>query len=55
MPEEFEIAVLPGDGIGAEVMTPTLELLELLGRETGGYQLRFEILPAGAAHYQERR
>ena len=53
MPKEFEIAVFPGDGIGAEVVMPTLELLDSLGRETGSYQLRFETMPAGAAHYQK--
>lgn len=53
MPQEFEIAVFPGDGIGSEVVVPTMDLLDLLGREIGGYRLHFETVPAGAAHYQK--
>ncbi len=48
----FHIAVLPGDGIGPEIMPPCIELLERLTRHIGGVSLRFEILEAGAAHYQ---
>ena len=28
----YEVAVLPGDGIGKEVMPPALEVLEAVGR-----------------------
>ena len=48
----FHIAVLPGDGIGPEIMPPCIELLERLTRHIGGVSLRFEILEAGATHYQ---
>jgi 3-isopropylmalate dehydrogenase len=47
----FDIAVLPGDGIGREIMAPCVELLERLARRIGGVSLRFETLDAGAAHY----
>ena len=53
MTTEFEIAVFPGDGIGPEVMAACLAVLEALERKIGGYRLRTEVLPGGAAHYQE--
>ena len=43
----FDIAVFKGDGIGPEVMAPTVELLEIVAGES----LRFTEHPAGAAHY----
>ena len=49
---EFHVAVMPGDGIGAEIMPPCVELLERLARDLGGFSFRFETLEAGAAHYQ---
>ncbi len=49
---ELRIAVLPGDGIGPEVMAPCLELLETLARRAGGFTLAFETLKAGAALYR---
>ncbi|EAR51321.1 3-isopropylmalate dehydrogenase [Oceanicola granulosus HTCC2516] len=49
----FEIAVFEGDGIGPEVMRPTVELLTALARGHGRYALNFETLPAGAGHYRE--
>lgn len=51
--KEIEIAVFEGDGIGPEIMAPTLELLARLSDNAGEYALRFVTLPAGAAHYAE--
>jgi 3-isopropylmalate dehydrogenase len=48
---EFHIAVLPGDGIGQEVMPPALDLLERAA-SAGGFGLRFETLDAGADAYR---
>ena len=50
MKSNFEIAVFEGDGIGPEIMAPTVRLLEGLA-QAGGYSLRFVPCPAGAAHY----
>lgn len=47
----FKIAVFYGDGIGPEIMRPTVEILDRMARASGGYRLGFETLPAGAAHY----
>jgi 3-isopropylmalate dehydrogenase len=49
---EIHIAVMPGDGIGAEIMPPCVELLERLARHFGGFTFRFETLEAGAAHFR---
>jgi len=49
----ISIAVFDGDGIGPEVMAPTLELLAQLSRRASGYDLVFNHLPAGAEHYRK--
>jgi len=50
--QSYEIAVLPGDGIGVEVIAVTLPLLESLLRDAP-VGLRFTEYPGGARHYQE--
>ncbi len=49
----FRIAVMPGDGIGTEIMPPCLEILRRVQDQIGGFGLDFEELPAGADHYRE--
>ena len=49
---EFRIAVFPGDGIGPEVMSPCLTLLETLAGHIGGFRLAFESFDAGAEVYR---
>lgn len=49
--KEFRIAVLPGDGIGREVIEPTVAVLQKVISRRDGFGLAFETLPAGAAHY----
>ncbi|HLB17075.1 MAG TPA: isocitrate/isopropylmalate dehydrogenase family protein [Burkholderiales bacterium] len=46
--DAFKIAVLPGDGIGVEVMDVCLGVLERLERRVGGFRLACERLPGGA-------
>lgn len=53
MSNEFHIAVLPGDGIGTEVMDACLRVLDTLARHTGAFKLNLESLPAGAGHYRD--
>jgi 3-isopropylmalate dehydrogenase len=50
--DAFHIAVLPGDGIGHEVMAPTLEVLRRIEATTPGLKFRFSETPAGAEHYK---
>ena len=49
----FRISVLPGDGIGAEVIDPTVAILQKLEAEIGGFALTYGSEKAGAAHYVE--
>ena len=46
MSKQFDIAVFHGDGIGPEIMAPTLDLLRGLG-----HRFAFHDCPAGAASY----
>jgi len=48
----FHVAVLAGDGIGPEVMTPALEILRKIEAKSG-LNFRFTEAPAGANHYLE--
>src|SRR3954451_7501942 len=50
--DSFHIAVLPGDGIGIEVMRPALDVLRHIEATTPGLNFRFTEAPAGAGHYQ---
>ncbi|MDA1258823.1 MAG: isocitrate/isopropylmalate family dehydrogenase, partial [Chloroflexi bacterium] len=49
----FRIAVLPGDGIGIEVIDAALEVLNAVEQKIGGFRLQTETLPAGAGHYRD--
>jgi 3-isopropylmalate dehydrogenase len=48
----FHIAVLPGDGIGPEVMAPALEILRQIEASTPNLKFRFTEGAAGAGHYK---
>jgi 3-isopropylmalate dehydrogenase len=47
------IAVLPGDGIGIEVMDAALAVLRQLQQQVPGLQLRLQHCSAGASEYQQ--
>jgi 3-isopropylmalate dehydrogenase len=51
--DSFHIAVLPGDGIGPEVMAPAIEVLNKVAASTPQLKLRFTEAPAGAGHYRD--
>ncbi len=53
MNSTFAIAVLPGDGIGPEIMDVCLEVLSVLEDKIGGFRLRPEVLAGGAAAYRD--
>jgi 3-isopropylmalate dehydrogenase len=48
----FHIAVLPGDGIGHEVMKPALDVLRRIEATTPGLSFRYTEAPAGAEEYR---
>jgi 3-isopropylmalate dehydrogenase len=49
--KDLNIAVLPGDGIGIEVMDVCLEVLRVVQGKVGGFVLNLEKLNAGASTY----
>ena len=49
----FNIAVLPGDGIGQEVIPAAIRIAEAARAKVGGFELQYETLPAGAGHYRD--
>jgi 3-isopropylmalate dehydrogenase len=49
----FHIAVLPGDGIGLEVMAPALDVLRHIEKTTPSLKFRFTQAAAGANEYRE--
>ena len=50
---DLHIAVLPGDGIGNEIMDACISVLEKLEQKIGGFKLTLEHLQAGAKYYLE--
>ena len=50
---QFRIAVMPGDGIGPEVIDAALAVLEAATGDDAGFTLDFEPLTAGAAAWRE--
>ncbi|NRG18993.1 isocitrate/isopropylmalate dehydrogenase family protein [Rhizobiales bacterium] len=49
----FAIAVFDGDGIGPEIMRPTLDILGEISASSSSFCLQFQPLPAGAGHYRD--
>lgn len=49
----LSIAVMPGDGIGPEVMAPCLEVIDAVTSRVGDISLSFEEAAAGAACYRD--
>ncbi|MEM7188578.1 MAG: isocitrate/isopropylmalate family dehydrogenase [Pseudomonadota bacterium] len=50
---DFHIAVMPGDGIGDEIMRPTVALLQSAADRVGGVGLRFDNLEGGAGYFRD--
>ncbi len=53
MRNSFRIAVIPGDGIGTEVTSATLAVIDAAQRRIGGFALSYETIHAGASYYSE--
>lgn len=50
---DFRIALLPGDGVGIEIMDACLDVLNTLTTRIGGFCLATERLAGGAAYYRD--
>ncbi|WP_282607038.1 isocitrate/isopropylmalate dehydrogenase family protein [Pelagibius sp. Alg239-R121] len=53
MNQVLNVAVFEGDGIGPEIMAPTVDILRLLTSRASTYGLNFISLKGGATHYQK--
>ncbi len=49
----YQIVVLPGDGIGPEIVEAALEVLEKVQELSGKFHLDYQFHKAGAAYYRE--
>ena len=52
--KEYKIAVIPGDGIGPEVMEESMRLLDHIARKDGGFSFSFTTFPWGCTYYLEK-
>ena len=48
----YRIAVIPGDGVGKEVIPAGLEVLEALAEREGGFEWTFDRFDWGSDHYR---
>ncbi|MGB7287698.1 MAG: isocitrate/isopropylmalate dehydrogenase family protein [Salaquimonas sp.] len=51
MAASYDIAVFDGDGIGPEIMAPTLQVLDAVNKRVGDVSFKYKHLDAGALHY----
>ena len=51
--EEFQVALIKGDGIGVDVCDATLAVLDVAQKQVGGFKLSYNELQAGAGYYKE--
>jgi len=52
MTQKYRIAVVPGDGIGWEIVPLSVKVLQAVA-EGSGFELAMETFPYGAAHYKK--
>ncbi|KAJ5893787.1 hypothetical protein N7495_005478 [Penicillium taxi] len=49
----YRIASIPGDGIGPEVVSATIQVVEKLAKALGTFQIEFIHIPWGTAYYKQ--
>jgi isocitrate/isopropylmalate dehydrogenase len=49
----YRIASIPGDGIGPEVVSATIQVVEKLAKTLGTFDIDFDHIPWGTAYYKE--
>ena len=54
MPEKYKIAVIPGDGVGPEVISEGVKILNALSERGFGIDFTFKYFPWGCKFYLER-
>lgn len=53
MAPSYNIASIPGDGIGPEVVSAAIQVVEKLAKTLGTFQIEFTHIPWGTAYYKE--
>lgn len=53
MSPTYRIASIPGDGIGTEVVSATIQVVEKLAKQLGTFQINFTHIPWGTQYYRE--
>lgn len=53
MTPSYNIASIPGDGIGPEVVSAAIQVVEKLAKTLGTFQIKFTHIPWGTAYYKE--
>ncbi|KAJ5803414.1 uncharacterized protein N7503_005864 [Penicillium pulvis] len=53
MSASYQIASIPGDGIGPEVVSATIQVVEKLAKTLGTFQINFTHIPWGTNYYKE--
>ena len=53
MKKNYRIVVLPGDGIGPEIVDAAVDVLEAVQELSGGFSLTYEYHPAGAGCHRD--
>ncbi|CAG8261033.1 unnamed protein product [Penicillium salamii] len=51
--KSYRIASIPGDGIGPEVVSATIQVVEKLAKTLGTFNIDFDHIPWGTAYYKE--
>ena len=53
MTPSYRIASIPGDGIGPEVVSAAIQVVEKLAKTLGTFQIEFTHIPWGTAYYKQ--
>lgn len=53
MTATYRIASIPGDGIGPEVVSATIQVVKKLATTLGIFQIEFTHIPWGTAYYKQ--
>ena len=48
---EFQIATVPGDGIGKDIVNSAISIVDLSSKITGGFKCEWHMIKAGAEYY----
>ena len=47
----FQIATVPGDGIGKDILTSAISIVDLSSEIIGGFKCKWELINAGAEYF----